>query len=177
MIATFSPEPFQLRGYARLPLGRERCPRSRVKVEPGETPKHALVREVPEELNVVVTVTTAIGTDVTWVGETAIQLTCFHAHLRGAKTMHSSDHDQLRWLPVTELDQLECAPPGLPAVRRLMSAANVSGPTGPSENEKCVQTLQGSISCTPVAVKSLVFRVAHVAPCARQIAAIWTSAV
>lgn len=95
------------------------------KVEPGETPKDALVREVLEELNVGITVTTAIGTDVTLVDETAIQLTCFHAHLCGAKPVQSSDHDQLRWLPVTELDQLEWAPPDLPAVRRLMSAANV----------------------------------------------------
>lgn len=35
----------------------------------------------------------------------------------------------------------------------------------------------GSTTSTPVPVKSLVLRVAQVAPCARQIAAIWASAV
>lgn len=39
------------------------------------------------------------------------------------------------------------------------------------------QRVQGSTSSTPVRARSLMFRVAQVAPLARQIAAIWASAV
>lgn len=94
------------------------------KIEPDETPEDALIREISEELSVLIAVNGDLGTDVTWTGHMALQLTCFRAHLRGARPIHSTDHDQLLWLPVTELDQLEWARPDLPAVWRLMSAAN-----------------------------------------------------
>lgn len=91
------------------------------KVEPGETPRAALVREIQEELAVEIVGLNELQTDVTRVGGTLIQLTCFAAQLAETRPQRSSDHDLLQWMEPRELLSLDWAEPDLPVVRRLAS--------------------------------------------------------
>lgn len=91
------------------------------KIEPGETPESALIREIREELDVSIVVDDELTKDVTPVAGGSIELVCLRAHLEGARPVHSSDHDRLLWLRATDLSQLEWAAPDQPAVRRLVA--------------------------------------------------------
>lgn len=92
------------------------------KIERGETPAAALIREIREELNVSIVVDGELSTDVTFVLGVSIELVCLRARLKGARPIDSSDHDQLLWLRAADLDQLEWAAPDRPAVKRLVEA-------------------------------------------------------
>ncbi|WP_160073291.1 DNA mismatch endonuclease Vsr [Pseudoclavibacter sp. 8L] len=92
------------------------------KIEPGETPAAALIREIREKLDIAILVDDELSTDVTPVLNVSIELICLRARLKGARPIGSSDHDQLLWLRVADLDQLEWAAPYRPAVRRLIAA-------------------------------------------------------
>ena len=89
------------------------------KVEPGESREDALVREIREELGVGIRVASHLTTDATRVGDRVIRLTCLRAELLDGEPADSTDHDDLRWVPLTELHALAWAAPDLPAVSLL----------------------------------------------------------
>lgn len=89
------------------------------KVEPGESPEDALTREIREELDVVIRPTAHLTTDDTAVNGRVIRLVCLRAELVGAAPSSSTDHDELRWIPVAALRDLDWAAPDLPAVALL----------------------------------------------------------
>lgn len=95
------------------------------KIEPGETPAQALVREIQEELSVTIEVVGELTTDDTAVGDRTIRLTCLNATLTADPPQSSTDHDALRWLSPAELHTLDWAAPDLPAVRMV---ANTTQP-------------------------------------------------
>lgn len=93
------------------------------KVEPGETPEYALVREVAEEL----------GVEITLVGWLAGEAMIGTTHLLRVALGTLSDgvepapheHDQVRWLAVDELDAIDWLEPDrpfLPELARRMMA-------------------------------------------------------
>ncbi|WP_426515401.1 (deoxy)nucleoside triphosphate pyrophosphohydrolase [Diaminobutyricibacter sp. McL0618] len=96
------------------------------KVEAGESPESALVREVREELQVAIEVGQLIDRTVTVSAGVSIDLTCYHATLIGDPPKRSTDHDELRWMAVSDLPQLKWAEPDLPTVARLIAHANGS---------------------------------------------------
>ncbi|KTR78164.1 hypothetical protein NS234_04355 [Microbacterium oxydans] len=92
------------------------------KVEPGEAPAEALTREIREELDTPIRISGPLRTDDTTVGDNIIRLTCMRAQLLGPAPTHSSDHDSLRWMPLSELATLDWAAPDRPAVAELLDA-------------------------------------------------------
>ncbi len=96
------------------------------KVEPGETPEAALEREIREELGVAIRVGGLIDRTVTArVDGRDIDLACYDCTLLAGRPTASTDHDELRWLPVGELAGLGWADADLPVVR-LLTASTVT---------------------------------------------------
>lgn len=102
------------------------------KVEPGEAPAAALVREIAEELGCVVTVTGWLSGEVA-IGDR-------HALSVGVCELVGGDpepreHDLLRWLGADELDEVDWLDPDrpfLPEVRtHLVSCSPRRTPPGP----------------------------------------------
>ena len=96
------------------------------KLERGESLHEALVREVREELDVAIEVGDVLIADTTMSQGLAIRLTCMRASLCGARPSSSTDHDELRWVPIDMMAQLDWAPADMPAVRLLMQQGSFS---------------------------------------------------
>lgn len=93
------------------------------KIEPGESPEEALVRELLEELNVAVSVGPLIDRSTTRVGGLEIDLACYEVSALSEAPSTSTDHDELRWISVPELPGLAWATPDLPTVSALKRRA------------------------------------------------------
>lgn len=88
------------------------------KVEPGETPEAAAVREVAEELGLDVVVTGWLSATVA-ISE-GLELQVALAEVVGGQPVpHHGDHDVVRWVSAAELDQLAWLPADLPFVAEL----------------------------------------------------------
>lgn len=88
------------------------------KVEPGETPEEAAVREIGEELGCVVRVTGWLDGRVP-VRPGLVLVAATAEVLVGEPGPRSGDHDALRWVPLDALDTLEWLAPDLPFVAQL----------------------------------------------------------
>lgn len=93
------------------------------KIEPGESPEDALVREIEEELNLKIDVVRHFHTAQTIVEGSIIQLECYLATACFMPTL-STDHDDMRLTNVQEFQHLSWADPDLPAVRKLLSVGS-----------------------------------------------------
>ena len=88
------------------------------KVEPGETPDAALVREIAEELGC------AIAVDGWLAGEAAIGSTHVLTVARGTLLSgepHPHEHDAVRWLAADELDDVDWLEPDRPFLDEVRS--------------------------------------------------------
>ena len=110
----------QLLACRRIPSRGGRWEFPGGKVEPSETPEHALAREIREELGVGVTV----GAVITVYESAELTLTSYHAELSGHRPTSSTDHDALEWLNTDELDTLDWSAADLPTVRILTRSSN-----------------------------------------------------
>jgi mutator protein MutT len=95
------------------------------KVEPSESEPEALIRECDEELGITVDVLDRVGPEVPLPGGAVLR--CYFAQLRQGLSnfpSSSSDHDELRWLAPSELDDVDWLPgdrPIVAAVRERMA--------------------------------------------------------
>ena len=91
------------------------------KVEDGESPEAALIREIAEELGVRIHVGPLLDRTVTPRADGhAIDLACYDCRLDGDVLISSTDHDELRWMPVQRLSELDWAEADVAAVAVLM---------------------------------------------------------
>ncbi|WP_267897571.1 (deoxy)nucleoside triphosphate pyrophosphohydrolase [Cellulomonas rhizosphaerae] len=88
------------------------------KIEPGETPRAALEREISEELRCVVSVRDQVATTRHEYPFGIVTLTTFYCDLLdGTPTL--TEHAEVRWLPPGELRGLDWAPADIPAVEKI----------------------------------------------------------
>jgi len=85
------------------------------KIEPGESPRAALEREIAEELECVVSVGEEVTTTTHEYDFGIVTLTTFYCELLDG-TPNLTEHAQIVWLPPAELDALDWAPADIPAV-------------------------------------------------------------
>lgn len=88
------------------------------KVEPNETPREALAREIDEELMCVVEVGDHVETTIHPYDFGVVTLTTFYCNLV-AGTPILTDHSAVRWMPPGELRTLDWAPADIPAVLKI----------------------------------------------------------
>lgn len=90
------------------------------KVEPGESPRDALVREIAEELGCRISIGEEVTTSTHAYDFAHIALTTYWCDLASGEPV-PSEHAELRWLASNELDRLTWAPADLPTVQILRS--------------------------------------------------------
>ena len=89
------------------------------KIEAGETPREALVREIREELLADIVVGEEITTTVFKYPFGEVTLTTFYCELNSGE-LTLTEHETVEWLPVGELHSLEWAPADIPAVQSIV---------------------------------------------------------
>ena len=90
------------------------------KIEPGETGRQALEREIDEELLCQVIVGDEVTTTVHEYAFGVVTLTTFWCELVGGVPV-LTEHAEVRWLAPTALEELEWAPADIPAVEMIQS--------------------------------------------------------
>ena len=89
------------------------------KIEPDESPKEALLRELEEELLCSAEIGDHIQTTEHEYEFGVVVLTTYYCSLKGAEPQ-LTEHSEIRWIHFTELDQLNWAPADIPAVEQVM---------------------------------------------------------
>ncbi|WHZ32563.1 (deoxy)nucleoside triphosphate pyrophosphohydrolase [Desemzia incerta] len=90
------------------------------KIEAGESPQEALIRELQEELLIEVDVQPDVFEQTSYQYDFGlVHLTTFICFLKKG-TPQLTEHITVKWLEPKELNQLEWAPADIPAVEKLM---------------------------------------------------------
>ncbi|MBC8127691.1 MAG: (deoxy)nucleoside triphosphate pyrophosphohydrolase [Gloeobacteraceae cyanobacterium ES-bin-144] len=93
------------------------------KIDAGENPESALIRELLEELGISVTVETALDPVVYEYDQGKIRLLPFRCAIIGGE-MKALEHDELRWCSLEELAELNWAKADLPILDQLSDASS-----------------------------------------------------
>jgi mutator protein MutT len=92
------------------------------KVEPGEPPAAALVREIKEELGCDIVIDRALPAFIHDYGAVTIEMLPFLCHLSPTSTApHPHEHIALQWVSLAEVDTIDLAPADWPVVAMLRS--------------------------------------------------------
>ena len=95
------------------------------KIETGETPQEALIRELQEELLIVVEVQSEKFEETSYQYDFGlVNLTTFICFLKKG-TPQLTEHIAVKWLAPKELNTLEWAPADIPAVEKLMEMETI----------------------------------------------------
>lgn len=90
------------------------------KLEEGESPEACLVRELLEEMNIVIAPSAYFGTNDYDYGSVQIRLHAYRAvYLSGE--INLQDHDEFRWVDIEELPDFEFAPADIKFIEALLS--------------------------------------------------------
>lgn len=80
------------------------------KVEPGETPEAAIVREIKEELGADIRVTGFLTTVEHDYPKFHLSMDCFWAELADGTEMTLLEHEAAKWLTMDEIDSVDWLP-------------------------------------------------------------------
>ncbi len=89
------------------------------KIELNESPEQALQRELDEELRCSAEIGAHINTTEYEYDFGIVILTTYYCSLKGDEPQ-LTEHSEIRWVQVAELDQLDWAPADIPAVEQVM---------------------------------------------------------
>ena len=90
------------------------------KLETGESPEDCLARELAEEFGIKCQVGRFLATSVYDYGEKIVELMAYQVtHISG--DFQLTDHDELRWLSRSELNDVEWAPADIPLLQSALS--------------------------------------------------------
>lgn len=92
------------------------------KVEPGESPRDALVREIREELDADIMVGEKILTVNLDYTDFYLSMDCFWASLNEGEQLKLLEHEAARWLSCDELDSVEWLPADVKVVEAIRKA-------------------------------------------------------
>ena len=92
------------------------------KVEPGEEPSDALVREIKEELDAVISVGEKITTVEYDYKGFHLSMDCFWAELKEGEKLKLLEHEASRWLSFDELDSVGWLPADIEVVNKVRKA-------------------------------------------------------
>jgi 8-oxo-dGTP diphosphatase len=104
------PQEARLGGYWEFPGG---------KVEPGESARECIEREILEELGVAARATTVICESVYTYSFGTVKLICMHTFLLHNNLSYNA-HTQLRWVELAHLHTYDLAPADVPAIEHLL---------------------------------------------------------
>ena len=97
------------------------------KVEPNETPRECLMRELREAFGIEATVKEYVGSHIHTYDFGTVELMVFKADW-GKGDFDSKDHQEIRWAFPHELNQFEFAPADFAFIKRIMKGEIVSWP-------------------------------------------------
>ena len=100
----------EFKGYWEFPGG---------KLEPGESPEAALVREISEELKASVTVGELITTVEYDYPKFHLSMDCFWCRLESGSGIELTEHEAARWLGFDELGSVGWLPADVEVVERI----------------------------------------------------------
>lgn len=92
------------------------------KMEPGETPQQALVREIREELDTEIEVGDLVETVEYDYPKFHLTMHCFLCSIRSGELV-LKEHEAARWLTKEELDSVDWLPADVKVVERLKNEA------------------------------------------------------
>lgn len=96
------------------------------KIEPGETPRVALVREMQEELLCSVEIGDQVASTRYEYDFGFVTLTTFYATLTDGEP-ELTEHSEIRWIDAADLNSVDWAPADVPAVETIMAAYAAQG--------------------------------------------------
>ncbi len=89
------------------------------KVEPGEKPEDAIVREIKEELGADIKVTGFLTTVEHDYPQFHLSMDCFWAELKEGTEMQLLEHEAAKWLAKDELDSVDWLPADVKVVEAI----------------------------------------------------------
>lgn len=110
LFAAQRPEGKSLAGMWEFPGG---------KIEEGETPREALAREFKEELDCTIKVKEFITRTVYEYDFATIALSTYYSELEEGEIV-LKEHQDAKWLGVSEISELEWAPADIPAINKIV---------------------------------------------------------
>lgn len=93
------------------------------KIEAGETPKEALIRELKEEMHCTITVGEQVEHTVYEYDFGIVHLTTYYSKITSGDIV-LTEHAAIKWLKPEELASLDWAPADIPAIEKIARTYN-----------------------------------------------------